>query len=238
MTARVCRRCAVEFTVDGREVMCSQACRVARRNEIAQASRLKKQAVSREERVKALLENTLQGEEWKEIPDTFSGYLISSFGRVKSMSSHGRILKPYVTPAGYAVVGLSVRGSMRTLKMHRLIAQAFLPNPENLPVVDHIDRNPANNYISNLRWASHAENRQNSSDVKLAKVCIPSYIPGRGYRGDLMRNGVRYVSPYYKTSAEAIAYKQELLAQWGESETNLEPINDEDVYELLAAFNI
>lgn len=68
---------------------------------------------------------------------------------------------PWLENNGYYRV--SVRG--KRYELHRLLAEAFIPNPLNKPVVDHIDRNPANNSLSNLRWATHKENSDNSKSV-------------------------------------------------------------------------
>ena len=54
-------------------------------------------------------------------------------------------------------------GIGKSVRMHRLLALAFIPNPDNKPCIDHIDRNPANNSIENLRWVNHQENMQNVS---------------------------------------------------------------------------
>lgn len=58
-----------------------------------------------------------------------------------------------------------INGKKVNYFVHRLVAEAFIPNPENKPTVDHIDRDPANNKVSNLRWATHHEQRMNSSQV-------------------------------------------------------------------------
>ena len=55
----------------------------------------------------------------------------------------------------------------RKYRIHRLIAQAFIPNPDNLPVVDHIDGNKANNNVENLRWVTYQENTQSAFDMGL-----------------------------------------------------------------------
>lgn len=54
------------------------------------------------------------------------------------------------------------RKAMKNFYVHRLVAEVFIPNPENKPMVDHIDRNPRNNAVSNLRWVTRSENFRNS----------------------------------------------------------------------------
>lgn len=64
---------------------------------------------------------------------------------------------------GYLQVELFKNGVGRKFKIHRLVAEAFIPNPENKPTVDHIDRDRRNNNISNLRWATYKEQRSNQT---------------------------------------------------------------------------
>lgn len=66
---------------------------------------------------------------------------------------------------GYKVIVISGK----RYKVHRLIAETFLENPDNLPIIDHIDRNPSNNDISNLRWATYKTNMLNRVDVIAAR---------------------------------------------------------------------
>lgn len=63
---------------------------------------------------------------------------------------------------------------MKNFYVHRLVAEVFIPNPEGKPIVDHIDRNPHNNSVTNLRWATISENRLNSDyhDKSKAKFGI------------------------------------------------------------------
>ena len=69
-----------------------------------------------------------------------------------------RNLKPKINKYGYYIVNLSVGGVVKTRTIHRLVAIAFLPNPYNLPCVNHRDENPKNNFVENLEWCSVAYN--------------------------------------------------------------------------------
>ena len=98
---------------------------------------------------------------WRDIPG-FDGYQISSAGEVRSFinNRHGigeksRILKSTANRAGYQTVCLG-RGNRRLV--HRLVAEAYIPNPNDLPIVRHLDDDPAHNDIDNLAWGTQTDN--------------------------------------------------------------------------------
>jgi hypothetical protein len=101
-------------------------------------------------------------EEFRKIKD-YPMYPVSNLGNVRT-ERNGKLMKQRLNPAGYKIVGLRARPFEKpdTLRVHRLIANAFIPNPENKRNVDHIDNNRTNNNIENLRWATNSENNFNS----------------------------------------------------------------------------
>ena len=103
-------------------------------------------------------------EEWREIADFEGLYLISSFGRVKSIINN-KILTPCIVRANGLVVGLMRNGKVEKRQVSRLVAAAFIPNPENKPCVDHIDGVRFHNFVENLRWCSINEN--NNFDIAI-----------------------------------------------------------------------
>ena len=103
-------------------------------------------------------------EEWKEIADFEGLYLISSFGRVKSIINN-KILTPCIVRANGLVVGLMRNGKVEKRQVSRLVAAAFIPNPGNKPCVDHIDGVRFHNFLENLRWCSINEN--NNFDIAI-----------------------------------------------------------------------
>ena len=93
---------------------------------------------------------------WKPI-ENFNNYEISSLGRVKNIST-GKVLKPILISTGYYQVGLFKQNKCYRKLIHRLVAEAFLENPENLPQINHIDEVKINNKVENLEWCSASYN--------------------------------------------------------------------------------
>lgn len=96
-------------------------------------------------------------EKWKDIEGYEGRYAISSKGRLYSYR-YKRIIVPGETKNGYLVQGLCKDGRTKLYLIHRLVAQAFIPNPDNLSEVNHKDLDKKNNSVENLEWCSHIEN--------------------------------------------------------------------------------
>lgn len=96
-------------------------------------------------------------EEWRDV-DGFPGYQVSDLGRMRGPRKD--ILKPVDGGQGYLKVTLSRNGVHTDKRINRLVASAFLPNPDNLPVVMHLDNDRANNHVGNLTWGTCAENNR------------------------------------------------------------------------------
>lgn len=99
---------------------------------------------------------------WRDIEGYEGLYQVSNTGRVRSLN-YGRtgktkVLKQSTDKGGYKNVNLHKSGKYKTCKIHRLVAQAFIPNPNDLPEVNHIDENKANNQVSNLEWCDRTYN--------------------------------------------------------------------------------
>ncbi len=127
-------------------------------------------------------------EEWRDVVGYEGLYQVSSVGRVKSLSSpitsangdvritNERIMKQTLNAYGYPQLTLHKNGDSKLCRTHRLVAQAFIPNPNNLPVVDHINAIRNDNRVENLRWVTTAENVQHAVELghiqyeKLVKV--------------------------------------------------------------------
>jgi hypothetical protein len=126
---------------------------------------------------------------WK--PTTNNYYEVSDTGLVRSLTREviykngtkatfkGKILKITTTPKGYGAVFLSnqnTEGYKTSRLVHRLVAEAFIPNPENKPQINHIDGDKLNNHVSNLEWVTNLENHIH----KLENGLVPSsHVPKR-----------------------------------------------------------
>ena len=84
-------------------------------------------------------------------------YAITSCGRVWSYQRK-KFLTPYTDGNGYLKIKLSKDGKRNQYRIHRLVAEAYIPNPDNLPDVDHIDNDRTHNYLNNLQWITHKDN--------------------------------------------------------------------------------
>ena len=106
-------------------------------------------------------------EKWEEIEE-YENYMISSLGNVWN-KKYNRYLKPAKNSiTGYYVINLYENNIRKMFSIHRLVASHFIPNPEGKQEVDHINREPSDNRISNLRWATTRENNLN----KYIKGCV------------------------------------------------------------------
>lgn len=123
-------------------------------------------------------------EKFKDVRGYESYYEISNLGRVKSTSYKGkRMLKPAITKNGYLNVVFCVRQKREHKFIHRLVAEAFLPNINNYSTVKHKDRNKLNNCVENLEWLSVEDNNRYSNTKMLKReqvLQIPAFI-SKGY---------------------------------------------------------
>ncbi len=127
-------------------------------------------------------------EEWKDIVGYEGLYRVSSLGRVFSVRS-GRCLQPYGSghKNQYLIVDLCVNGQRKHCRIHRLVAEAFLPNPDLLPQVNHINEDGSDNRVENLEWCDARYNNNYGSHKE--RAAVGHYKPVEQY--DLEGNYIR-----------------------------------------------
>lgn len=116
-------------------------------------------------------------ENWKPVKDYEGIYEVSDTGLVRSLDrvdrlnrfKKGTLKAPCDNGRGYLCVNLKAHGKQAQKTIHRLVATAFIPNPDNLPVINHIDGNRGNNDISNLEWCTQLENMRHAFKTGLIK---------------------------------------------------------------------
>ena len=106
---------------------------------------------------------------WKDIQGYEGRYQVSNYGNVRSLNYKNQKLVKNLTLRtnnhGYKMVGLGDKGKTKIFLVHRLVATAFIKNPNNYPIVNHKDENPLNNHADNLEWCNYSHNRVYSMDL-------------------------------------------------------------------------
>lgn len=114
-------------------------------------------------------------EVWKTVDD-YPNYMVSNFGNVKNQRGH--LLNQQVSNMGYMLVHLSKNGKVKWRSVHRLVALAFIPNPDKLPIINHKDENPKNNKVDNLEWCTRSYNeRYNNKPQRMMNTKRKRGIP-------------------------------------------------------------
>jgi hypothetical protein len=147
-------------------------------------------------------------EMWKPV-EGYPNYSVSSFGKVKNVNT-GRILKLRLTKTGYYEVLLPLNGKLKHFQVHRLVARSFIDNPENKPVVDHINNDGKENNIWNLRWCIRSENNRNWSISKANTSSVKGvYFDKSAWTAHIQVNGKKQHLGRFQTLAEAKEVRQQ-----------------------------
>lgn len=162
-------------------------------------------------------------EVWKPIYRYDGKYEVSNKGRVRGLDRSfidsmgrrqnikGRVLKPNITKRGYCLIRLSVRGKAETMQLHRVVADAFI-GPSDKPV-NHKDRNPINNCVSNLEYVSYRENTSHWIDNNTG---LPRGVRKRNhmYQARVYRKGKQWSLGCFTTAEEAgMAYLKDIAEE-------------------------
>ena len=157
---------------------------------------------------------------WRDIEKYDNLYQVSNLGRIKRKKhsfirkNKSYIIDDYIVSqninnAGYLCVSLSVNGKVYYNTVHRLVAENFIPNPNNLSDVDHIDNNKENNNVNNLQWISHKDNMNKAFHINDSFL----YLNGGGKKRKVKNiednkcfNSIREAKRYYNKSLSGIYY--------------------------------
>lgn len=129
---------------------------------------------------------------WRDIKDYEGLYQVSSYGRVRSLGNGGtyktsRILKFYKNKGGYLQVMLCKDGKRKWFRVNRLVATAFLDNPDNKPEVNHKSEDKMDNRVENLEWVWHKDNINHGSRNKKVAKALSKPVLQFSKKGDLIR---------------------------------------------------
>lgn len=120
-------------------------------------------------------------EKWKEIPGYDGKYEVSTYGNVRCVnyrrSGKSQLMKLQLSKHNYFMITLRQEGKNVNRAVHRLVALTWIPNPNNLPEIDHINSDPSDNRIENLRWCTKQENHQNPATIAKRKLIKPKSKP-------------------------------------------------------------
>lgn len=130
--------------------------------------------------------------EWRPITD-FPNYQVSDSGEVVNIVT-GKQLKPIHERTGYSHVTLCGDGRHKQTSIHRLVAREFINNPENKPMVNHIDGNKANNHVDNLEWCTYSENMQHAYRTGLQKPIASQIESSLARSAEVRRKPVRNIN--------------------------------------------
>ena len=135
----------------------------------------------------------LENEIWADIEGYEGDYQESNYGRTKSLKNGKiKILCPKLSRPGYLQVSLSKKGKPKIFSVHRLVAKCFIPNPQNLPEVNHKFGVKLDNYFKNLEWCTDAQNKRHALQFGLMQS-------GHDYpTSKLTEKDVRYIRENYK----------------------------------------
>ena len=171
-------------------------------------------------------------EEWKQIPNL--SYEISSLGKIRNLQ--GKVLKTYIQNSGYEQIKINYQGLHIHRSIHRLVAEAFIPNPLNKKYVNHIDGNKLNNTVDNLEWCTNSENilharktglnpynkptlglklKPRSNNAKQSQYLGVHWDKSRQrWRAVVVLDKVKYLQKRYDSEYEAALARDECIKQY------------------------
>ena len=145
---------------------------------------------------------------WKDVVGYEGLYCVSSFGRIKSLprptKQKAQEMSRYSDQKGYQRVWLCKDGTPKNYKVHRLVAQAFIPNPDELPQVNHKDENKANNCVDNLEWCDCRYN--NTYNNRMGRIATKNSRKVRCFETNMVYDSISAASRAVGVSTSNIIY--------------------------------
>lgn len=171
---------------------------------------------------------------WSPIQGFEGIYEISSKGEVKNVRT-GKILRQSKTTTGYKKIDLRKKGKRKTFKVHRLVGTAFIPNPNELPIINHLDGNPFNNSVENLEWCDQSRNVQHAYDTGMKPSNLHKYkdILINEYKNTDI--SLRTISKKYGVSAKSLSKllsKNEIAVRSISESKDVYKINRDEMVEM------
>jgi hypothetical protein len=131
---------------------------------------------------------------WKNVVGYEGYYQVSDSGKVRSLTRYDRvgrlkigvIKRTVIQNSGYKIVNLKVDGKQNNHLVHRLVATAFVSNPENKKFINHIDGNKLNNEVSNLEWCTRSENMKHANEIGLTDIVNRKEVKVTTIDGELL----------------------------------------------------
>ena len=153
-------------------------------------------------------------EEWRPVVGYEGLYEVSNTGQIRSFDRYvkysngrihlhkGKVLSPIKDKDGYLQVNLCYNGKIHQIKVHRIVAQAFIPNPNNLPQVNHKDEDKTNNSVDNLEWCTVKYNNNYGSRKDKARDTAIKNGYWTGLRSGLSKK--EYYQKYYQDNKDKL----------------------------------
>lgn len=171
-------------------------------------------------------------EEWKFVPTTDEMIQVSSDGRIRSrLRGNWNILKATPDRKGYLRIKITIHRVSHTYKVHRLVAEAFVPNPKGLAQVNHKDGDRTNNSASNLEWCSNQQNVLYSYALRHGDcpsgIANMSYSPARIAIGKKRRYLNRNRTPWLNTNQQ---FRKSIIGRIGDQTKRFDSVSDAERY--------
>lgn len=170
---------------------------------------------------------------WKPVPTLEQFYEVSNTGLIRNM--RGKVLKPFINSSGYKVLKLTGRFGKENWLVHRAVALAHIPNPSNLPIVNHLNGNKEDCNASNLEWCTNSHNILHARKMGLNPYNKPTEGKKLGgnrkakssyfgvvwdssrnkWQGKVVHNGKAYCMKRFDTELEAAAHYNKVCDEMG-----------------------